>query len=231
MYMKKDDNVKAMVNEMSKRAKTDMRIRYEYTLAGTNQRVGVANQEDIINEYPRNYRGAHGASKIVFTEATKTENRDSFEFEYVVIKRMKAHCLDWLGNQVFAEADTYSRLVADNDTDCVCPVIKYFGTKSDKHPDRDDAKQMDNAVIIAQKASNIGSMEEACETAQFMNANEHERYINQLTCESSEVRYEKLKRWATRHELNDVINHPENCGVIYDYAKRCYKAVIIDYAL
>ena len=52
-----------------------------------------------------------------------------------------------------------------------------------------------------------------------------------LNGENAKTRYEKMKKFAEHFEMWDVLHNSGNSGVIFDYAKNCYKAVSIDYAL
>ena len=217
-------NVKAMIKEMNTRKDTEANIMYEYKIASTNTRIGVIGQAELKRDYPR--RGdASGASK-----ATHLKSKDGVPFEYIVVKRMSQWYSKGLGNQCADEIAKYEQLFGTEAEDFICPIIKAYTTKSD-HNDKNGTKGIDNIVIVAQKASHISNLERACRKAAMLNDTETERHIDIWSCEDAETRYERLKKWAEDNGMWDCVGNGGNSGVIYDYAKQCYKAVFVDYAL
>lgn len=223
--------VKAIQTAMSKEAtKGSKHARYEhnlscYTAKDDPSRPGRHNytQEEVKADYSRRFGGHCGATK-----RTHTCHPDGWEFTYVVVKRYKSGGWDFngegSGNQLIDEINCWNRLAETPDSDFLCPILKYFTSKSDKVEALDD-KMKDNVVIIAQKAVWVDDLEGACREAERMNARE-----GFWGCPAEE-RMANLKDMAKRMGWRDVEWNPGNSGVIFDYAQGCYKAVFIDYAL
>ena len=111
------------------------------------------------------------------------------------------------------------------DADLLCPIMKYFTSKSDKVEATSD-KMQENVIIIAQKAVYVANAEMSCKKAEQMNRE------NGYHGETYETRILKMRTLSKKRGWWDVMRHAGgNCGVIFDYSKNCYKAVIIDYAL
>ena len=223
-HMKLNESSKAMIAEMAIN-KIFEDVLEEYKIASTNTRIGITGQSELKKLYPRNNGDASGATKTVHTKSAITGK----PFKYIVIKRFAKYGVVFpkgSGNQLFDEVAAYNRIMESDErgSDFICPVIKAYFTKSN-HNDPTGVKGLDNAVIVAQKATHIGDLRDACIDAEFMNRSEG--YNGQ----DADSRYKDIKQWCRDNDLHDVVDHPANCGVIFDYSKRCYKAVIIDYAL
>ena len=218
-------SVKAMINEMSTLKNTSNSIMHEYRIASTNTRIGVIGQAELKAMYDR-YGESSGCSKA--THLHNVVNGDAFH--YIVVKRMKKHCIKWLKNQAHAEIEMFDICYQNNDTDCICPIVKSYETKSD-HNNPESDKAYENIIIIAQKAVYVSNAKNACIKAEELNAIETERHIDYTNCEDAGTRYKKLEAWSNKYDMNDCLSNGGNTGVIYDYAKHCYKAVFIDYAL
>ena len=132
----------------------------------------------------------------------------------------------WVGNQLDKEISCYEEIARTDKEglNLICPILKYFRTKSD-HNTPTSEKAFDNIVIIAQKAEFVGAYDEACYWAEA--ENNAKGYIG----ESAQSRMDKIELFSRRMKWRDVLNNEGNCGVIFNYAKNCYEAVIIDYAL
>lgn len=218
------ENTKRMIAEMNTRKDSEPDIMYEYRIASTNTRIGVIGQRELKRDYAR-IGDASGASK-----ATHLKSKTGVPFEYIVIKRMSRWYHEGLGNQCDGEVRKYEQLFGTEAEDFICPIIKAYTTKSD-HNAPNGCKGIDNIVIVAQKALFISNLRLACRKAERMNGEETERHINLFNCEDAETRYERLKAWADSNGMWDCVGNGGNSGVIYDYAKQCYKAVFVDYAL
>jgi hypothetical protein len=178
---------------------------------------------EVCADYSRRYGGHCGATK-----RTHTEHPDGWEFSYVVVKRYKWHGHEFwgegCGNQLIDEINCWNRLAETPDSDFLCPILKYFTCKSDKVKPLAD-KMKERVVIIAQKAVYVDDLAGACREAEKLNAQHGYRGTPAVD------RKYALREMANRMGWRDVEFNPGNSGVIFDYAKKCYKAVFIDYAL
>jgi hypothetical protein len=231
---RKNAETKALQAVMAKEKKHSASVLYEWEMAcNTNvNRGNVYSQEYIHEHYERgNYNRyndkAHGATKLVHLENPET----GIEFKYIVVKRhMKNGYLPELrnkkatGNQLIDEINCWVEFAETETADLLCPILKYFTSKSDKVTAKSETMQH-NVVIIAQKAIYIDNAKWACRKAQELNE------ANGLHGENAETRYAKLEALSIKQNWRDVMYNGGNSGVIFDYAKGCYKAVFIDYAL
>lgn len=231
---RKNLTVKALQAIMAAEKQTDSNIRYEWEMAcNTNvNRGNVYSQEYIHETYERgNYNRynskQHGATKLVHLE--NAEN--GIEFKYIVVKRHMKH--GYLperrneyatGNQLIDEINCWKRYAEKPESDLLCPVLKFFTSKSDKVTAKSE-KMQHNVVIIAQKAIYVGTAERCCKKAYELNIE------NGLSGERSSRRLEKLEALSRENHWRDAMHNPGNSGVIFDYHQNCYKAVFIDYAL
>lgn len=233
MTSRNNKAVKALQSTMAQGKKHDPAIMLEWEMAcNTNvQRGHIYNQSEIHRLYARdNWDDAeHGATKTCHLN-----NHFGEAFKYIVIKRHQTHgYIDehanrpdtkQTGNQLIDEINCWLEFQETEHADLLCPILKYFTSKSDKVTAISEKMQA-NVVIIAQRAVYVGSASSACRRAERMNAE------NGLRGENAEARYEKLKRMSNAQGWRDAMHNPGNSGVIYDYDKKCYKAVFIDYAL
>lgn len=158
------------------------------------------------------------------TKATHTEHPDGWEFHEIVIKRIRKDACVRLGNQGKFEARTWEHFATTPDADLLCPVLRWFGSKSDKVLENSELDRK-NLVMICQKARKTGNAKEMCYKAEQMNR--EQGYHG----ESARTRLTKLEALANRQGWWDVLYNGGNSGVIFDYHSNCYKAVFIDYAL
>lgn len=231
---RKNATVKALQAIMAREKKVDINIQYEWEIScNTNVNRGrVISQQEIHESYERgNYNRYnsknHGATKLVHLENAET----GVEFKYIVVKR---HMINGYlperrndkatGNQLIDEINCWVEFQETETADLLCPILKYFTSKSDKVGATSE-KMQDNVVIIAQKAIYISDARDACKKAERLN------YENGFIGENSDERYEKLKKLSKSKNWRDALFNGGNSGVIYDYAQGCYKAVFIDYAL
>ena len=231
---RKNAGVKALQARMAAEKKDSIDIRYEWEIAcNTNVNRGrVISQEEIRKSYERgNYNRynskEHGATKLVHLENAET----GVEFKYIVVKR---HMINGYlperrndkatGNQLIDEINCWVEYAETENADLLCPILKYFTSKSDKVTAKSETMQR-NAVIIAQKAVYISDAKDACIEAERMNR------MNGYKGEKADERYMKLRAMSDSQNWRDALYNPGNSGVIFDYAKECYKAVFIDYAL
>ena len=220
---RKNLTTKTLQAFMAKAKKHDAQalIEWEMSCNTNNERGHVYDQHEINKLYSRNDWGAdNGATKICHTEC-----HNGNDFQYIVVKRFLADGHIIAGkNQLIEEIKCWEKYAETSDSDFLCPILKYFTSKSDKVA-KTSEKMKNNVVIIAQKAVYVSSARWACEKAERLNK-EH-GYIG----ESAKVRFEKLKDMSDRNGWWDAMNNGGNSGVIFDYHKGCYKAVFIDYAL
>lgn len=233
---KRNDFNKAVQAAMAKAKKTDIRAKLEWLIAcNTNSERGMVYDQCEINRlYSRdNWRCECGASKTVHVKA-----HDGEAFKYIVIKRhqtggyipsihrerQRGNVAKLSGNQLIDEINCWQEFADTEYADLLCPILKYFTSKSDKVAATSETMQR-NVVIIAQRAVYVGDASDACRKAERLNRE------NRYHGEDSSVRYEKLRQLSKRQGWRDAMHNPGNSGVVFDYSKGCYKAVFIDYAL
>lgn len=226
---RKNPTVKAVQSRMAKEKKTDIQIRIEWEIAcnTNNQRGHVYDQSEIHELYSRdNWKAECGATKTCHTVCHTGK-----EFKYIVVKRHQTHgYLPELrnkkatGNQLIDEINCWLEYAELPEADLLCPILKYFTSKSDKVTATSETMQH-NVVIIAQKAVKVGTASRMCRKAEEMNREYGYKG------ESAESRYRKLEKLSESKNWRDAMYNGGNSGVIFDYAKGCYKAVFIDYAL
>lgn len=240
MTTRKNPTTKALQSTLAKMKKNNDAIRYEWEMAcNTNvNRGNVYSQEYIHETYERgNYNGYnrhnHGATKLVHLENAETGKA----FEYIVIKRHMKHGYlperrnnKATGNQLIDEINCWNEYAETEKADLLCPILKYFTSKSDKVTSTSEKMQY-NVVIIAQKAVYVGDAKSACKKAWQLNLDNDLFNLNNSEYESIDERYKKLQALSNENNWRDAMYNPGNSGVIFDYSKGCYKAVFIDYAL
>lgn len=213
--IKKNPSVKAFTTRLSAVNRPEWLI-----AVNTNHNRGkVYDQWELLDMFPRNGGDDHGATKVVHILTD------------IVIKRHMRHGYmpeirnaRGTGNQLIDEAKFYEAVALLPEADLLCPVLKYFTSKSDKVDARSE-KMQHNVIIVAQRAHHISSASRACRKAEELNLQ------NGYNGESAGCRYAKLQALAEAQNWRDVMHNPGNSGVIFDYAKNCYKAVFVDYAL
>lgn len=228
---RKNLTVKAIQAKMASEKKIYAHIRYEWEMAcNTNiQRGRVYKQEDILKNYGRKvgWDEEAGASKVCHLL-----NEYGEEFKYIVIKRMRndayipmggehAKCT---GNQLLDEITCWLEFQEREEADLLCPILKYFTSKSDQVTATSETMQR-NVVIISQRAVYVSDASSCCRKAERLNTE------NGYKGEEASERYEKLKTLSAKQGWRDALYNGGNSGVIFDYASNCYKAVFIDYAL
>lgn len=220
-------------------SQTDLESIKEYNISCATRNYGIRevwNRDRIDAEYPRLTEMECyerdipcGASKMTYV------------LEHIVIKRMhknywNAHHNFELRNQCDSEVRCWNALCRTNEADYLCPILKSFTLKGgnddysegyNPHYLSEGEKAIDYIIVIAQKAEKIGNMERMCKAAVRMN-NEH----GITNTETAEERYNALYTFGVdTMGWRDVHRNSGNCGVIYDYHQKKYKAVIVDYAL
>lgn len=195
----------------------------EYNIANGTNRGRNVTQKAMKAMFDRYGNNCDGCSKAVHLEY------EGQEFKYIVVKRSQydpyipsdAHSS---GNQLLDEVNCWLRFEDQQEADYLCPVLRHYFSKSDKvHPTSE--KALDNSIIVAQKAVKVGNMKRMCHKAEEMNMDNGYFGID------AETRFQQLSDFSESMNWRDAIWNPANCGVIFDYEKKCFKAVIIDYAL
>lgn len=211
----KNEIVKAFSAWLSKNYRTEWEMAFN-----TNPNRGtVVDQNDLLKMFDRYGDNNDGCSKAVHL------------LRYIVVKRhQKGGYIPEIrneygtGNQLIDEINCYKRFKDKPEADLLCPIFKYFTSKSDKVTATSE-KMQHNVVIIAQKAVYVSDAWSCCKKADMLNAehgyNGEDRYD----------RLEKLEALSESQNWRDAMRNPGNSGVIFDYSKNCYKAVFIDYAL
>ena len=220
---------KALQSEMARAKKTDSSALLEWLMScNTNSKRGhVYDQTDFLTLYDRNdWNAPQGATKTCHLKS-----HTGSEFKYIVVKRhQEGGYIPEIrneygtGNQLIDEINYWVRYAEKPESDFLCPILKYFTSKSDK-VDPTSEKMQENVVIIAQRAVKVGNARTMCELAEEMN--EQAGYLGI----GSDTRYNQLKRFSDSQNWRDAMRNPGNSGIIFDYAQQCFKAVFIDYAL
>lgn len=237
MTTRKNATTKALQSKLATDKKHDTQALLEWLIAcNTNNKRGhVYDQHELLSLYAQGNRwdgegvDAHGATKNVHLY-----DHNGNEFKYIVVKRhMKNGYIDehahdpntkQTGNQLVDEIDCWVEYAETEHADLLCPILKYFKSKSDK-VEATSEKMQYNVLIIAQKAVAVGDANYACRKAERLNDR------NGYNGESASERYEKLAKLSKKQGWRDAMHNGGNSGVIFDYSKNCYKAVFIDYAL
>lgn len=229
---RKNQSVKALQSIMASKKKQYPDVMLEWELAcNTNVNRGrVYKQEEILQLYARDsYSCEAGASKTCHLF-----NHNGNAFNYIVIKRHQTdgyideHAYNpdtkQTGNQLIDEINCWNEFAETEYADLLCPILKYFTSKSDKVT-AISKKMQRNVVIIAQRAIKVGSARRCCQYAEDLNN------ANGLAGMDAESRYSEMQKFSDKQGWRDAMHNPGNCGVIFDYNQNCYKAVFIDYAL
>lgn len=213
---KKNETVRAFTKWMSK---NDRYYWERYICTSPERSPHVLDQWELLEMFSR-YADDEGASKATHMVG-----------EHLVLKRMQRlpytperRNIYATGNQGIDEIECWERFATLPEADFLCPIIKYFKSKSDKVAATSETMNR-NIVIIAQRAVKVGTAYRMCQKAEQMNA---ERGYKG---ESAERRYRKLEKFSDSQNWRDAMGNPGNSGVIFDYKANCYKAVFIDYAL
>lgn len=212
--MKKNENVKAFTRWLSKNHRNE----WEY-INNNSQRGRVYDQWELLQMFDRYGDNSDGCSKAVHF------------LDHIVIKRHQRNGYIpevrnkySTGNQLIDEINCWERFNFEPEADLLCPILKYFTSKSDKVKATSETMQR-NVIIIAQRAVKTGDAAWMCQLAERMNREKGFRG------ESASARYAKLEALSKSQNWRDALRNPGNSGIIFDYKKGCYKAVFIDYAL
>lgn len=211
----KNDVVKAFSKWLSKNYRTEWELAFN-----TNPNRGkVVDQHELLRMFDRYGENSNGCSKAVHL------------LQYIVVKRhQRGGYIPEIrnefgtGNQLIDEINCYKRYNDKPESDLLCPIFKYFTSKSDKVEATSETMQH-NVVIIAQKAVYVSDAWSCCKKADMLNAEHGYRGEDRYD------RLEKLEAFSNSQNWRDAMRNPGNSGVIFDYSKNCYKAVFIDYAL
>lgn len=227
---KKNTSAKALQAFMAKAKKVDEQTRIEWEMAcnTNNQRGHVFDQSEINVLYSRDdwKCGKQGATKT-----THITCHNGNKFQFIVVKRHQTdgyideHANDpntkQTGNQLIDEIQCWQEFASEKESDFLCPILKFFTSKSDKVAATSETMQK-NVVIIAQKALFVGNLSSMCRKA---------GELNNDSSEAIEARYCEMCAFSKKQGWRDAIHNPGNSGIIFDYATNRYKAVFIDYAL
>lgn len=211
----KNEIVKAFSKWLSKNYRNEWELAFN-----TNPNRGkVVDQHELLRMFDRYGENDDGCSKAVHL------------LKYIVVKRhQKGGYIPEIrneygtGNQLIDEINCYKRFNDKPESDLLCPIFKYFTSKSDKVEATSETMQH-NVVIIAQKAVYVSDAWHCCRKADALNAEHGYKGENKYD------RLEKLERFSESQNWRDAMRNPGNSGVVFDYNKGCYKAVFIDYAL
>lgn len=228
---RKNLSVKALQSRMASEKKRSHRSLLEWQIScNTNINRGVVyKQEQLFELYARDsYHCKHGASKTCHLY-----NHEGEEFKYIVIKRHRTNGYipnvrhehnKCTGNQLIDEINCWLEFEERPEADLLCPILKYFTSKSDKVSATSET-MLHNVIIISQKAVYVDDARGACRKAEELN--DQHGYAG----EDKYTRYNKLYALSEKQGWRDAMHNGGNSGVIFDYHAGCYKAVFIDYAL
>ena len=213
--IKKNESVKAFTRMLSKHNRKE----WEMAVNTNPARGKVYDQWEFLDMFSRRHGDGAGATKVCHL------------LDHIVVKRHKVG--GYLpeirngygtGNQLIDEAKCYERFALLPEADLLCPVLKYYTSKSDQVTATSETMQR-NVVIVAQKAVKVGDADYCCRKAEQLNR-EHSYHG-----ETARSRYAKLEKFSESQNWRDALYNGGNSGVIFDYHRNCYKAVFIDYAL
>lgn len=226
----KNLTVKALKSHLAseKNLSRNALIEYEMAFQKNSNRGHVYDQHELLELYNAYGENDEGCSKAVHLH----NHVNGEKFKYIVVKRHQKH--GWMpnpngehskctGNQLIDEINCWQEFAEREESDYLCPVLKFFTSKSDKVKARSE-KMKHNVIIIAQRAVEVSDAWTCCCIARDKN-------LQLGIIEDADERYEKLERFAKKQGWRDAMNNPGNSGVIYDYSQNKYKAVFIDYAL
>jgi hypothetical protein len=213
--MKKNEQMKAFSTMLNKTNRTE----WEMTFNTNPNRGPVCDQWEFLQMFDRYGDNTDGCSKAVHL------------LDYIVVKRHQRHGYipeirnsRGTGNQLIDEINCFKLFADRPEADLLCPIFKWFTSKSDKVTATSETMQR-NVVIIAQRAVKVGTAKAMCLKAEEMNR-EHGYHG-----ESASARFRKLEAFSDSQNWRDAVYNGGNSGVIFDYYRNCYKAVFIDYAL
>jgi hypothetical protein len=213
--IKKNESMKAFSSVVCKANRTEWEIAFN-----TNYNRGkVYDQHELLEMFDRNRGDGYGATKTVHVLEHIVVKRHQTKGYLPELRNRKA-----TGNQLIDEINCFKEFVNAPEGDLLCPVFKYFTSKSDKVSATSETMQH-NVLIIAQKAIKVGDADYMCRKAEELNRR------HGYNGESAASRYRKLEKLSESQNWRDALYNGGNSGVIFDYAKQCYKAVFIDYAL
>ena len=219
MTTRKNTATKALQTAMANAKNFNAKAKLEWEISCNTRGDNTWDADEIREKYDR-YGNAEGATK-----ACHLHSHLGHEFEYIVIKRFSATGSIIGGkNQLISEINCWKQLAETEDADLLCPILKYFTSKSDQVSATSKTMRR-NVIIIAQKAVKVGNARYACEKAEELNRQ------NGYRGEDAETRLAKLRKLSDKQGWWDAMGNGGNSGVIFDYSKGCYKAVFIDYAL
>ena len=211
----KNSSVKAFTRWLSK----NYRKEWEMACNTNGKRGKTYDQWEFVRMFDRDDGDANGATKTTHI------------LRYIVVKRHQTggylpelRNSTATGNQLIDEINCWEEFADQPEGDLLCPVLKYFTSKSDKVSATSETMQR-NVVIVAQRAVKTGNAKSMCRKAEEMNGE------NGFRGESADARYRKLEKLSDKKNWRDALYNGGNSGVIFDYEKNCYKAVFIDYAL
>lgn len=229
---RKNATTKAIQSIMAKAKKTNPQalIEWEMSCNTNSERGHIFDQTELHQLYSRdNWDAGHGATKTCHLRC-----HNGNKFEYIVVKRHQTNgYIDehannpdskQTGNQLIDEINCWLEYAEREEADYLCPILKYFTSKSDKVSAISE-KMQNNVVIIAQKAVEVGRCYDMCKLAEKMNKKAGYDY------ENADDRFYDMKEFSSNQGWRDALNNSGNSGIIFDYSKGCYKAVFIDYAL
>ena len=231
---RKNLSVKALQSIIAKEKKENANIKYEWELScNTNVNRGrVISQQEIHETYERGDYNRYNSKEHGATKTCHLHNGENGEeFKYIVVKR---HMIDGYlpelrngkstGNQLIDEINCWVEFAERTESDLLCPIMKYFTSKSDKVASKSE-KMQHNVVIISQKALFVADAKTCCRKAEALN------HANGLQGDNADTRFAKLVKLSKAQNWRDALFNGGNSGVIFDYHQNCYKAVFIDYAL
>lgn len=184
------------------------------------QREGYINGADLRAAFPRKssselgcYGDNRGATKHGYKEG------ELFILRYMLDGARFRH------NQFIAQIKLYQRVKETPDADYFAPIFRFGMARGDKNAEY-SPRMLEELYIVTQCAEKKGDVAFCVRKAHEMNIDGGFDEV-----QTEEARYNHLVRICQKYGLHDVVDHPDNCGVIFDYSKNCYKAVILDYGL
>lgn len=200
-------------------SKTDS-IQWGLAFNSNPQRDGYTSGADLRAAFPRKSSselGCYGDNR----GATKHGYQDGELF----ILRYMLDGAQFRHNQFIAQIKLYQRVKDTPDAEYFAPIFRFGMARGDKNAEY-SPRMLEELYIVTQCAKYKGDVAYCINKAHELNI-DGGFYEAQLP----QVRYSKMLEICAKYGLRDVVDHPDNSGVIFDYSENCYKAVILDYGL
>ena len=181
------------------------------------QLIGAASNrgENLTCEQVRDYCNKY--LPIIGKGATKI----AYGTRHLAICFIRDDHSDFFGNQISLQVKVWKRVALTPEAQYFNPVISYGLHRGNKLSTTDE-RYLNKSFIVSQRAEFYDTIPEAIRQAFIKNC-------QQYTPDMITAYYDAMKAAADKYNIGDL--HCDNAGVIFDYSRRKYRAVITDYGL